>query len=85
MKLNKLQQKGFVKMAIETELETVKRHLGDYKNFEFEERMLRKKYEKALEEITRQYDNTSVNRAKEIANEALGELKEARRREIQSY
>lgn len=46
--------------------------------------ILVKRYEKALEEITRQYDNTSVNRAKEIANEALGELDEERRREIQS-
>lgn len=41
-------------------------------------------YEKALEEITRQYDYTSVNRAKEIANEALGELTLNRRKEIQS-
>ncbi|MFO1442901.1 hypothetical protein KDN24_06685 [Bacillus sp. Bva_UNVM-123] len=42
-------------------------------------------YEKALEEITRQYDFTNVNRAKEIANEALGELTDERRREIQGY
>lgn len=41
------------------------------------------RYEKALEEITRQYDNTSVNTAKEIANEALGELSDERRRKIQ--
>lgn len=38
-------------MAVETELETVKRHLRNYKQFEFEERMLRQKYEKALIEI----------------------------------
>ena len=43
------------------------------------------RYEKALEEITRQYDYITVNRAKEIANEALGELSDKRRREIQSY
>jgi predicted nucleic acid-binding Zn-ribbon protein len=43
-----------------------------------------KKYEKALEEITRQYDYTTVNRAKEIASEALGELTGERRRKIQS-
>jgi len=44
-----------------------------------------KRYEKALEEITRQYEDTSVNRAKEIALVALGELSEERRRKIQSY
>lgn len=44
-----------------------------------------KQYEKALEEILRQYDGVSVNRAKEIANKALGELTDERRKEIQSY
>lgn len=43
------------------------------------------KYEKALEEITRQYDDVSVNNAKEIANEALGELTEEHRRLLQGY
>lgn len=41
-------------------------------------------YEKALEEITRQHKNTSVNRAKDIADKALGELSKERRLEIQS-
>lgn len=60
-------------------------HSEDFKQIAFEERTLRKKYEKALEEITRQYDDTSVNRAKEIANKALGELTSEKRREIQGY
>lgn len=44
-----------------------------------------KKYEKTLEEIIRQYDDTSVNRAKEIAIEVLGLMTEDRKRAIQSY
>jgi hypothetical protein len=41
------------------------------------------KYEVALEEITRQYDNVPANRAKEIAISALGVLSDKRRKEIQ--
>ncbi|MED1125181.1 hypothetical protein [Bacillus atrophaeus] len=44
-----------------------------------------KKCKKALEEITRQYDNTAVNYAKEVASKALGELTPEERREIQAY
>ncbi|MCY7865966.1 hypothetical protein P8918_12925 [Bacillus spizizenii] len=44
-----------------------------------------KKCKKALEEITRQYDNTVVNYAKEVASKALGELTPEERRKIQAY
>lgn len=66
-------------------IETKNRIIEAMKNTIGEQLDLNKKNEKALEEITRQYDNTTVNRAKEIANEALGELTDKRRRKIQEY
>jgi 16S rRNA G527 N7-methylase RsmG len=58
---------------------------NDWKKLAQEQAERLERYEKALEEITRQYDYTTVNRAKKIAYEALGDLTDERRREIQSY
>lgn len=74
--IEEIEQEGFIKFGENEYLPK------EYAEILFAEM---KRYEKALEEITRQYDYTSVNRAKEIASDALGELTDKRRRKIQSY
>lgn len=70
---------------LETDAEYWLRHLKDFKKFEFEERMLRQKYEQLLLAITELHDLDTTKYIKTIVRDVLGEVTPERRKEIQSY